>query len=106
MQQAAPQAAPAAEPVAEASDRELPPPDLIFLASTLYLQAMVSLGLLPNPVSNEPKVNLPQAKHAIDTLQVLFDKTAGNRTPEETAALDAMLHELHMSYLAVTERTG
>jgi hypothetical protein len=105
-QQPTAQPAPAAEPVpaAEAAERELPPPDLIFLASTLYLQAMVSLGLLPNPVSNEPKVHLVQAAHAIDTLQVLFDKTAGNRTPEETDALDAMLHELRMSFLAAVER--
>jgi hypothetical protein len=93
-----------AAPATETADRELPPPDLLFLASTLYLQAMVSLGLLPNPMSNAPKMHLPQAKHAIDTLQVLFDKTEGNRTPEETAATDAMLHELRMAFLAVTEK--
>ena len=98
--------APATEaaPATEEADRELPPPDLIFLASTLYLQAMVSLGLLPNPLSNAPKRHLPQAKHAIDTLQVLDDKTAGNRTPAETAAIDAMLYELRMSFLAVKEK--
>ena len=77
---------------------------MIFLATTLYLQAMVSLGLLSNPVSEGAKVNLPQAKHAIDTLQMLFEKTAGNRTPEETAAIDGMLHDLRMSFLAVQER--
>lgn len=80
-----PPATPAAETAARAqeADRQLPPPDLTFLASTLYLQAMVSLGMLPNPMSKEAKTHLPQAKHAIDTLQVLLEKTEGNRTPEE-----------------------
>lgn len=82
----------------------LPPPDLTLLASTLYLQAMVALGVLPNPMSNKPQVQLEQAKHAIDTLQVLFDKTSGNRTPEETEAIDTMLHETRMAYVTVEER--
>ena len=44
-----------------------------------------------------------QAKHAIDTLQVLYDKTEGNRTPEETSAIDDMLHQLRMAYLSLPE---
>ena len=83
--------------------QRLPPADLTFLASTLYLQGMVSLGLIPNPIADKPKVQLDQAQHSIDTLQVLYDKTAGNRTPEETAALDHMLHELRLAFLAVRE---
>ena len=55
-------------------------------------------------MSNEAEVHLPQAKHAIDTLQVLYEKTEGNRTPEETAAIETMLHELRMTFLAVKER--
>jgi len=85
--------------------QRLPPADLTFLASTLYLQGMVSLGLIPNPIAERPKVQLDQAQHSIDTLQLLYDKTAGNRTPEETAAMDHMLHELRLAFLAVQERT-
>ena len=84
----------------------LPPADLTFLASTLYLQGMVSLGLIPNPIAERPKVQLDQAQHSIDTLQVLYDKTAGNRTPTETDAMDHMLHELRLAFLAVRERTN
>jgi hypothetical protein len=84
-----------------AQEQPLPPPDLTFLASTLYLQGMVSLGLLPNPLQDKPAVQLNQAKHATDSLQVLFDKTAGNRTREETEAIDNMLHELRLAYVAV-----
>jgi hypothetical protein len=86
------------------SGPRLPPPDLVFLASSLYLQGMVCLGLLPNPMSDKPKLQLDQAQHAIDTLQVLQDKTEGNRTPEESAALENMLHDLRMAYIAVQEK--
>jgi hypothetical protein len=93
---------PEQSPRAEAA-YPLPPADLTFLASTLYLQAMVSLGLLPHPMSDKPQVQIDQAKHSIDMLDVLYDKTAGNRTPEETAAMDHMLHELRMAYIAVND---
>ena len=82
----------------------MPPPTLIVLASSLYLQGMICLGLLPGPGSDEPAVRLDQAKHAIDMLQVLYDKTDGNRTPEETAEMDRMLHEARMAFLAVQQQ--
>jgi len=78
----------------------LPPPNLTFLASTLYMQGMISLGLLPNPASDKPEVHLEHARHFIDMLQMLQEKTEGNRTPEETQELETMLHELRLSYVA------
>ena len=81
----------------------LPPPDLSFLASSLYLQAMVSLGLFPNPVSEKSEIHLDQAKHTIDTLQMLQEKTEGNRTENETAAIDTMLHELRLAFVGVQQ---
>jgi hypothetical protein len=77
----------------------LPPANLSFLVGTLYLQGAMALGLLPNPVTNKSEVHLDQAKHAIDLLAVLEAKTAGNRTPEESADLDAALHELRLVYV-------
>ncbi len=93
----------ATEPPADAeppSRGPLPPPNLTFLASSLYLQGMISLGMLPNPATDEPQVDLDQAKHAIDTLQVLQEKTEGNRTPQETAEMETMLHELRLGYIS------
>jgi len=94
------------QPGQPAAEHPLPPPDLIFIASTLYLQGMVSLGLLPNPLQERPSVQLHQAKHSIDALEVLFDKTSGNRTPEETESLDTMLHELRLAYVGVQGQQG
>ena len=79
----------------------LPLPDLSFLASTLYLQGAIALGLLPNPASNKAEVQLDQAKHVIDLLAMLQQKTEGNRTPDETEELEAILHQLRMAYVGV-----
>ncbi|MGD0899844.1 MAG: DUF1844 domain-containing protein [Thermoguttaceae bacterium] len=85
-------------------DVPLPPPDLIYLASTLYLQGVIGLGLVPNPVSGKPEMQLTHAKHAIDTLDVLQKKTAGNRTPEESDQIEAMLHQLRLAYVELREQ--
>ena len=83
------------------SDLQLPPPGLSYLANSLYAQALVSLGLVPHPVSNKAEVNLPLAKHAIDTLEILQQKTDGNRTPDESQEIEAMLYQLRMAFVRV-----
>ncbi len=84
--------------------RPLPPASFSFLVTTLANQAMVSLGLLPNPLTHQTQCRLDEAQHFIDTLQILYDKTEGNRTPEETALLEELLHQLRLGYLSVQER--
>jgi hypothetical protein len=74
------------------------------LASTLAMQAMVSLGLVPHPASGKAEFRADEAKHLIDMLQMLRDKTEGNRTAEETATFDHLLHELRLGYVAVQEK--
>jgi hypothetical protein len=95
---------------ARKSDKEpesaeaFPPPTLTFLASTLYLQGAIAMGLLPNPISDKPAVQLNQARHAIDLLIMLQEKTQGNRTPEETGELEEMLHQLRMAFISVSQK--
>ena len=87
-------AGPAARP-------NLPPPPatLEFLVTTLATQAMMALGQMVNPISGKADLRLPEAKHFIDMLTVLEEKTAGNRTPDESSLLDGFLHELRMAYV-------
>ena len=66
---------------------------------------MIALGLLPNPMTDEPEVQLDQARYTIDTLEMLQQKTEGNRTPEESKEFEQVLHELRMAYLAVQQET-
>src|SRR3990172_9173783 len=76
----------------------LPPPSLALLASSLGMQAMVAMGLVAGPGGEKPEVDLEEAKHVIDMLDMLYQKTEGNRTAEETATLDGLLHELRLDY--------
>ena len=84
-------------------DVPLPPPTLVTLATGLATQTMVSLGMFPNPMTGKSVMLLHQATHLIDTIQLLFEKTAGNRTDEETRTLENVLHELRMIFLAVQQ---
>ena len=87
---------------AEASPNVQPPPaNLTYLASSLSVQASICLGFMPDPTSGKSEKNLPLAKHLIDLLEVLQQKTEGNRTPEETDDIEAMLHQLRMIYVQV-----
>ncbi len=94
---------PSSQPEAAQQESEgaLPEPSLTFLVSGLYLQGMVALGLLPDPASDQPEKNIPLARHTIDMLDMLRQKTEGNRTPEETREFDTILHELRMAFIAV-----
>ena len=81
-------------------DIPLPEPSLLTLASGLAAQAMVSLGIFPNPIDGQTRILLQQGKHFIDTVAMLSEKTAGNQTPEEAKTLESILHELRMIYMA------
>jgi hypothetical protein len=96
----------AEEKPAEADHGPMPPADLAFLIGTLHLQAALGLGLIPNPTTQKAQVRLDQAKHSIDLLTVLQQKTEGNRTPEESQMLDSILIELRWAFVAVSEQVS
>lgn len=79
---------------------ELPPATFMVLMSTLATQAMAAMGLLPDPMTGQPSVNLPMAKHFIDLLTMLQEKTKGNLTDEESNHLRDGLHQLRMVYVS------
>lgn len=78
-----------------------PPASLEILIASLAAQAMVSLGLLPSPLTNKLERMPNQAKHLIDMLGMLEEKTNGNRTEQESAVLDDALHRLRMAYVTM-----
>ncbi|MHB0957436.1 MAG: DUF1844 domain-containing protein [Pirellulaceae bacterium] len=82
---------------------ELPIPEASFsvLVTTLATQIMVALGQAPLPGEAKADVNLPFAKHCIDTLDILAQKTKGNLTTSEDHLLSQFLYELRMLYVAV-----
>ena len=67
---------------------------------SLGSSAMIHLGGIPDPETKSPMVNLPLAQATIETLEMLLEKTEGNRTPEEDKTLRGMLSELRMRFVA------
>lgn len=68
---------------------------ILSLSST----ALVSLGETPDPESREISENLPLAKHVIDTLVMLKNKTDRGLDPDEAQLLEGVLYELRMKYV-------
>jgi hypothetical protein len=66
-------------------------------------QALFYLGDLA-PQGSQPTVNLDMAKHQIDTLSILEDKTRGNLNEEEQKLLDTALYESRMRYVNVASQ--
>jgi hypothetical protein len=80
-----------------------PPPPASFevLVSMLFTQAMSLLGQMPDPASGQASINKPYAKHYIDTLEMLSEKTKGNLSDDESAMVTEALHALRMTYVNV-----
>lgn len=69
------------------------------IVGSFGMQVAVALGQVENPVTGETSKDLDQAKHFIDSLRVLRDKTEGNLTDQEEQHLNALIKELQMQYV-------
>jgi uncharacterized protein DUF1844 len=72
-----------------------------FMAS-LYMTAMMQLGLMQEQGGGQPHIDLIGARQTIDSLGMLREKTQGNLTPKEKSFLENCLYELRMAYVEVT----
>lgn len=80
----------------------LPAPDFDFLVYSLRLQAEMNLGMLPLGDDQEPDLEL--ARHHIDLLAMLQQKTKGNLTPDEQRALDNSVVELRFRFVEAQKK--
>ena len=90
---------------------ELPPPNFDFLVYSLRLQAELNMGLLPlGPLGenesedDQPEPDFDLARHNIDMLAMLQEKTKGNLTSEEQRALDNSITELRFRFVEATRQ--
>ena len=74
-------------------------PGFLDLLNILAMQAAIALGGYKGPGGESMPPNMQTAKHHIDLISVLEDKTAGNLTDEEKRTLDRILYELRMQYV-------
>jgi len=106
-QQKQQEAQPDESPVEQASTNDdtqpdmqsIPPADFATIVSIFSTQAMLALGLVPGPDGKPAEKQLPVAKHLIDILGVLEEKTKNNLTENEAAMMESSLHQLRMVYL-------
>jgi hypothetical protein len=90
--------------MAEMNDYPVPPANFLFLVESILMQAQIQLGLLnlgEKEENSEP--NLPLARHSIDLLGMLQEKTKGNLTVEEQRLIENGLTELRFRYVQVSE---
>ena len=89
----------------EAETTELPPVTFESFIFNLYNVALINFGFR-DPESGEIIRNLPMAKHTIDTMGMLEEKTKGNLTITESNLLENLLYELRMNYLRALKLAG
>jgi tellurite resistance protein len=77
----------------------MPPATFEFLIHTLFTQALMAFGRIPNPITNKAVKNIPTARHFIDTLDMLEAKTQGNLSADERKLLEEIQHQLRMLYM-------
>jgi len=88
-------------------EKETPPRSPIDFPSYIlsyYTQGCVLLGEVPNPYTNKKEEDLEAAKHTVDILSMLEQKTKGNLSKEEQQLLESVLYELRMKFMAKTNR--
>ena len=76
--------------------------DFSFFLSSLSMQALMCLGELAHPATNQVHEDLEQARTLIDVLGMLQEKTKGNLTSEEQGLLEELLYELRLKYVEKT----
>lgn len=83
--------------------RELPPADFTTLVGTLVTQVLMALRGGEDPKTKKRYVDLGLAKHHIDMLVLIEEKTKGNLSDQEKKLLDGALYEVRMQYVAVAQ---
>ncbi len=79
-----------------------PEPSLIVIANLHHIQAMLSLGAMPNPMTGHPNpVNRDAARYELSLLEILREKTTGNLEENEEKLLDEMIDSIRRSIEAV-----
>ena len=81
-------------------------PEVTFSAFVLSLNTSVlfHLGEIADPETGIKTVNAALARHAIDTLVVIEQKTKGNLTAEEAELLKNILYDVKMRFVKVMKQ--
>ncbi len=87
--------------MSESQPRGLPPVTFSSFIVSLASSAMTSLGQGPSK-----DVDLALARHSIDLLLLLEQKTKGNLDEEEKKLLESVLYDTQVQYVEVSKKHG
>ena len=81
-------------------------PEVTFPAFIMSLNtsALYHLGEIADPVTGKRIVDLDLAKHAIDTLALMQNKTKGNLTEDEAELLKNMLYDIKIRFVKAVKK--
>lgn len=80
-------------------DQEYPEASFELLVTTFSMQAMSAMGMLSGPAGAQQPPDLAMAKHLIDLLAVIEEKTRGNLSKDESGMLEQILHQLRVLFI-------
>jgi len=88
------------------SDFPLPPATFEFLTLSLKTQAEIQLGLLYfGEEKDRPQPDLRVARHTIDMLAMIQEKTKGNLSLEEQRLIENSVTELRFRFVQALEES-
>jgi len=103
MEMSEPEEAQVGEPLAR---HGLPPASFEFLVLSLRAQTEMQLGLFSfGDEPEKPQPDLDLARHSIDMMNVLLEKTRGNLSIDEQRLLENSLTELRFRYIQAVEES-
>jgi len=81
-------------------------PEVTFSTFIMSLNTSVlyHLGEIADPETGAKTVNIDLARHAIDTLVILEQKTKGNLTEEESELLKNILYDVKMRFVNAVKK--
>jgi len=91
------------QPGPDDQQRQLPPATFTTLVSSIATQAIMALGGFADPQSEKVMVDVELAKHHIDTLKVLEEKTKGNLDEEESKLMEQASYQVQMMFVQVIQ---
>jgi hypothetical protein len=81
----------------------LPEVDFSYFLVSLSSSALLHLGEIADPHTGQKAKDLALAKHSIDIIAMLKEKTKGNLTDEEEKALESILTDLRWRYVKAVQ---
>ncbi len=84
----------------------MPPATFTFLVISLRAQTEMQLGLVRFSEEEKPEPDLKLARHTIDLMGMLLEKTKGNLDMDEKRLLENSLTELRFRFVQVSEEVA